>query len=479
MVFSSAIFLFFFLPLTLGLYYLSPRRFKNLILVIVSLGFYAWGAPTFLYIFLFSCLLDYLLVINIGKFAGDLRKSKITLFISVFANVALLLYFKYTNFFIAQVNTALLQIGLESITWTKIALPIGISFFTFHKLSYSVDVFRGKSKPTKNFIDYLLYITFFPQLIAGPIVRYHEIDTQILDRQHSFNSLYEGIQRFIIGFSKKALLADPMAAVADHCFKLSPEKLPWDYAWIGLVAYSLQIYFDFSGYSDMAIGLAKMFGFKFPENFNKPYISVSITDFWRRWHMSLSRWMKDYLYIPLGGSHGSSARTYCNLWLVFIISGFWHGAEWTFVIWGVYHGFFLVIERLGLEKFLSKLPGFLTRSYAVMFACLGWVLFRSKDLGSAMDYYLALFNLHPTKPRIILPPASIISNHGIFIMVIAVFICLVIEAEYFTRVREFCSKFINKAFGGIILYTALIILFLLCVISIESTSYSPFIYFQF
>ncbi|HNZ43107.1 MAG TPA: MBOAT family O-acyltransferase, partial [Bacteroidales bacterium] len=352
MVFSSVLFLFFFLPITLLLYYITRKRYKNLVALLASVVFYAWGAPLFVFVIFGSIICDFLFAKYIHKSEGLKKKLLLTAAISL--NVGILIYFKYANFFVENLNTLLYSFGFTEIQWVKIALPIGISFFTFHEMSYVIDVYRGVKPPMKNILNYALYILFFPQLIAGPIIRFNEISDQIEDRRYQFtvdNHLL-GFFRFVIGLAKKVLIANVLGEEADRIFALGFYDLTTPLAWLGVLAYAFQIYFDFSGYSDMAIGLARMMGFIFPENFNNPYISQSITEFWRRWHMSLSRWMRDYLYISLGGNRVSVPRMYFNLAFVFLISGFWHGAEWNFIFWGAFHGLFLILDRLFLLKLL-------------------------------------------------------------------------------------------------------------------------------
>ena len=480
MVFSSTLFIFFFLPTLLLGYYLTPAKLKNLYLTLASLFFYFWGAPSFLLLFIFSSLVDYLISILMLKFEFDKGRMKKLLIISIVWNVGLLGYFKYFNFFILQFGTLMADLGLTAPRFAKVILPIGISFFTFHKISYVVDVYRKVSKPVTNFIDYLLYISFLPQLIAGPIVRYHEIESYIKARKISVDDIYAGLVRFIIGLSKKILIADPMAQVADHAFSLKSDVLTFEYSWLGIICYSVQIYFDFSGYSDMAIGLARIFGFKFPENFNKPYLAQSFTDFWKRWHISLSRWMKDYLYIPMGGSRTSTLKTYRNLCTVFLLSGLWHGANWTFIFWGIYHGTFLVMDRVFLENFLNKVPKFFRVSFTYIFVLFGWVLFRSDSIGHSYTYYSALLDISNQGIQKFIPRASVISDHGIFTLVIGLIVIFVFEARFFSQFKLSQSIHSNYPRASFVLYNLMLfVFFLLSVMMIESANYSPFIYFQF
>ena len=385
MVFSSLTFLFLFLPVVLGAYYAAPVRWRNAVALAGSAVFYAWGAPRFVLVLFVSGLVDFVLSRRLPEGCGPVRRRKQILSVAVLLNVALLLYFKYANFFAGEVNRWLGWFGVEGGEWTVVALPIGISFFTFQKLSYLVDVYRGTARPARNAGDYLLYVALFPQLIAGPIVRYHDVALQLVSREHTRERFFAGILRFCQGLGKKVLVANTMAEVADAAFGAVPGSLGAGWAWVGAVAYALQIYFDFSGYSDMAIGLGRLLGIEFLENFNRPYISRSITEFWRRWHISLSNWMREYLYIPLGGNRRGTARTYLNLWVVFLISGFWHGAAWNFVVWGAFHGFFLCLDKLFGPK-LRRFPGWTGLPVTFVLVLFSWVLFRADSLGHAVDY---------------------------------------------------------------------------------------------
>jgi alginate O-acetyltransferase complex protein AlgI len=368
MLFSSTFFLLYFLPVFFTIYFIIPTGWKNYFIIFSSLLFYAWGAPLFVFVLLASIVVNFYAAHII--YNGTEKNKKIVFVSSIILNVSFLLYFKYVNFFIENFNVLVGSFGFQSVSFVRIALPIGISFFTFHQLSFIIDVYRKVKPPMKKLSDYALYILLFPQLIAGPIIRYNEISDQIQGRDKRFHvdDALSGLLRFSIGLAKKVLIANVLGQEADRIFSLPADQLNFMISWIGAITYTFQIYFDFSGYSDMAIGLAKMMGFTFPENFNHPYIAQSITDFWRRWHISLSRWMRDYLYIPLGGNKVSKIRLYFNLWLVFLISGFWHGAEWTFIVWGAYHGFFLAMERLFLLKLTSKI-GIALRMFFTFFYC--------------------------------------------------------------------------------------------------------------
>jgi alginate O-acetyltransferase complex protein AlgI len=357
MVFSSFTFLFMFLPAFLAVYFLSPGRIKNLVALIGSCVFYAWGAPRILPLLLLGCLIDFCLGRQFANASLSAGRKKALLIFGLLLNVSFLAYFKYANFFVAEFNGLLSLSGIPEFSWKKIALPIGISFYTFHKISYLVDVYNGRAQASRNLIDYLLYIALFPQLVAGPILRYYDISEQLRHRRVTLDDFSHGAFRFCVGLGKKILIADEMGKVADNVFHFSAASSPGTvYLWLGLIAYAYQIYFDFSAYSDMAIGLGRMLGFRFLENFNMPYISKNITEFWRRWHISLSNWMRDYLYIPLGGNRVPAWRNYINLWLVFLLSGLWHGASWNFILWGMFHGSFLTFDKLFWLKYSQKLP---------------------------------------------------------------------------------------------------------------------------
>ena len=395
MVFSSVQFIFYFLPLVLALYFAAPWPLRNGVLLIASLVFYTWGAGALVTILLFSILFNFAMGLVIGKAREQEkeRKRNALVVFDIVVNLSLLGYYKYFNFGAEQFTMMWKTLGFQPLTWSSVALPIGISFFTFHGLSYCVDIARGRNRALRNIVDFGLYMTLFPQLVAGPIIRYHEIAQQFSKRTVGMNDIADGASRFIWGLAKKVVIADAVAEVANGAFGLSPGTRSFTAAWVGVLAYTVQIYFDFSGYSDMAIGLARMFGFRFPENFNRPYSAYSITDFWRRWHITLSNWFRDYLYIPLGGNTGSSTRTYVNLLIVFFATGLWHGASWTFVIWGLYHGSIMLIERVRNWRFLDQapLPAF-NRALTLLLVAVGWVMFRSTDVHTAIDFYKAMIN---------------------------------------------------------------------------------------
>jgi len=474
-LFSSLIFLFIFLPIVLVCYYLSPRDYRNSVLLTFSLLFYLWGSGWFLFIFVFSTVVDYVIGLLIDRSQCS-RAARRWLILSIIFNLSLLAYFKYSNFFIANFNESLLHFGVNPIGWTKVILPIGISFFTFHKISYIVDVFRGTRHAFISFVDFALYLAFFPQLIAGPIIRFHEISEQIKSRTETLSGFYQGVLRFLWGLVKKVIFANSCGVIADTVFGLDIGAIDFKLAWLGIFSYTLQIYLDFSAYSDMAIGLGLMFGFKLPENFNRPYSAVSITDFWRRWHMSLSRFFRDYVYFPLGGNRLGVYRTYINLMIVFILCGMWHGANWTFLIWGLYHGGLLVIERLtGLRTLDAESTALLVlkRISTFLLVMVGWVFFRSSSLAQAKVFIKGLFI--PVQMPVPLEVLLVLNGRNVFFLLVAALVLFL--------PRDFSGAgFIIKEKPTIIAVPQLIIIVIMVFYSITalaSGSYNPFIYFQF
>lgn len=393
MVFSSLIFLFLFLPVVLsGYLVLKSTAWRNAFLLFASLFFYAWGELSFLWVMLLSIALNYFFAILIE----DLREThwaKLSLTLAVVTNLGLLAYFKYAGFIESNLNSVFTVLGMPIVPLHKVSLPLGISFFTFHSLSYVIDVYRKQALAQRNPVNLALYISLFPQLVAGPIIRYHDVCDQLTNRTVNVDKFAEGIRRFVTGLGKKMLIANVVAGPADLIFGLPSSELTTGLAWLGAICYTLQIYFDFSGYSDMAIGLGLMFGFRFLENFNFPYIAQSMREFWQRWHISLSNWFRDYLYIPLGGNRCSDFRVSFNLLAVFFLCGLWHGASWTFIFWGLYHGAFLGLERSGLGALIAKLPRIFRHAYALMAVIIGWVFFRAETLGSAMNFLATMFGI--------------------------------------------------------------------------------------
>ena len=392
MVFSSPIFLFLFLPIVLAVNFLLPIRLRNLWLLIMSLIFYGWGEPRFVLVMIASIVVNFALGLWVDRVRGRPAARRV-MALGIALNIGLLAVYKYANFAVDNLNTVLAALGAAPIPLAPIALPIGISFFTFQAFSYVIDVERRDGPVQKNPLDVALFVSLFPQLIAGPIVRYRDVAAQIVERTITREGFTRGVERFLIGLGKKMLIANTVAVPADAIFAIPADQLTAGVAWLGVVCYALQIYYDFSGYSDMAIGLGLMLGFHFLENFNYPYISRSMTEFWRRWHISLSTWFRDYLYIPLGGNQRAPARTYFNLVVTFFLCGLWHGAAWTFVIWGLYHGLFLVIERLGAGRWLERWPAPARHGYALAVVLVGWVFFRSATLADAMRFLAAMAGL--------------------------------------------------------------------------------------
>jgi len=390
MVFSSNIFLFFFLPIFLIAYFVTPQKFRNYTLLLFSLVFYAYGAPDFVFLLVGECIINYFIVRGMAKTEKTSTKKWLCA-LSVIMALGLLLYFKYANFFMENLNAILGWMHHEPVGWMKVALPIGISFFTFQSITYTLDVYRGTTPPSNKLTDYVLYIMMFPQLIAGPIVNYNSVAAQLVERTSTMEDRVVGFYRFIIGLGKKVLIANTLAAYADQVFAMNYADLATSTAWIGILSYTFQIYFDFSGYSDMAIGLGKMMGFKFPENFNDPYTSRSVTEFWKRWHMTLGNFIMNYLYIPLGGNRKGKGRMYLNLWLCFLLSGLWHGASWTFVLWGAFHGLFICADKLFLKDLLKKAGKWPAVILTFFVVNMGWVLFRVDTAADAGGFYQALF----------------------------------------------------------------------------------------
>lgn len=477
MVFSSVVFLLYFLPIFLATYYLVPKRFRNIVILVFSIFFYSWGAPKFIFVILGTTFIDFYLVRWMSRLENRTHR-RLLLTLSVSINLGLLVYFKYVNFFIENADIILSHLfHSNGITWTKLVLPLGISFYTFETITYVVDVYRKVHKPLDKFWDYQLYIILFPKLIAGPIIRYHELADQITDRSQNdtIDNRLTGFYRFILGLAKKVLIANQMGLIADNVFSLDYSTLNTSTAWIGIIAYTFQIYFDFSGYSDMAIGLGKMLGFKFPENFNNPYISQSITEFWRRWHITLGNWMKNYLYIPLGGNRvNSKFRLYFNLWIVFLASGLWHGASWSFVIWGAYHGTFLVLEKGFLLKVYQKMGKLLSTILTFGIVVIGWVFFRVEKVHDAFRYIKRMFAFTFSGERIIE-----LDFKFYFFLCIAGFFAFF---AYFRKGQEiqnavYFGNYSDKRHALLALTS--ILLFVISVGSIVASGFNPFIYFRF
>ena len=468
MVFSSNIFLFFFLPAFLILYYLTPRKFRNYTLLLFSLIFYAYGAPDFVLLLVGECIINYYLVSGMAKVKGEKIKMKgVLCALSIIMALGLLAYFKYANFFMENLNAVLGWFHHEPVGWMKVALPIGISFFTFQSITYTLDVYRGTTPPSKKLTDYVLYIMMFPQLIAGPIVNYNTVAEQLVSRESTMEGRALGFYRFVIGLSKKVLIANTLALYADQVFGMNYAELSTGSAWLGILSYTMQIYFDFSGYSDMAIGLGMMMGFRFPENFNDPYTSKSITEFWKRWHMTLGNFIMHYLYIPLGGNRKGKARMYLNLWLCFLLSGLWHGASWTFVLWGAFHGFFICLDKLLSGKW--RVHSTLLTFFLVM---IGWVLFRVDDIAGAGGFYATLFSfksgLHGTTDALFWTT-----------LVIALVFSFLTLTKGGQKLQD--TVFAEHYSGRLswIMFAITLILLILSTGALCVTDFNPFIYFRF
>jgi alginate O-acetyltransferase complex protein AlgI len=472
MVFSSILFLLIFLPIFLVVYTLSPKSFKNWWILIASIAFYAWGAPTFVFVVLLSTIIDFYLVQTMHQ-AKEKRKKRLLLVLSICINLGLLAYFKYANFFIENVNAALEGVGFDAITWTKVVLPIGISFYTFQTLTYSIDVYRGVHLPLKRLHNYLLYIMSFPQMIAGPIVRFNSVADQITNRKESIDDKLFGFYRFCIGLAKKVFIANVLGALATDILKVPINELSTPNAWIGMLAYTFQIYFDFSGYSDMAIGLGKMIGFKFPENFDNPYNSRSITEFWRRWHITLGDWMKNYLYIPLGGNKVKSHyRLYLNLWLVFLLSGLWHGDSWNFILWGLFHGFFLILDRFFLGnvlKRIGKIPSTLITFFIVV---IGWTLFAIEDIDHCFQYLGKMFSFESMNVREIKLEYQVTA-------IVALIVSFAGLSKIGLRIQNALYSETENIWLHLPRTIIAILVFVLACSSIAASDFNPFIYFRF
>jgi len=466
MVFSSLVFLCIFLPVTLILYHmLRDNRWKNILLIIVSLMFYAYGEPVYVFLMLGSVLMNYISAILIGKYVNH---KKLILSLNVLLNLGVLGVYKYAVFLITTLNDMLgVQLPCPSIT-----LPIGISFFTFQAMSYVIDVYRGSVDVQKKFHKVLLYISFFPQLIAGPIVKYRDICEQIDERTTTPQMTAEGLRRFIWGLGKKVLISNAMGSVADAIFTAEMSEINILVAWLGAVSYMMQIYYDFSGYSDMAIGLGKMFGFHFQENFRHPYISTSIKEFWRRWHISLSTWFKEYLYIPLGGNRKGKVRTCINKMIVFFCTGLWHGANWTFVLWGMYHGLFLLLEES--VAFTKKLPKILGHIYALLVVCIGFVLFRAESIGAGIHMIANMF----TGFEVTAASTSLLWQQ-LTPWFITMFAAAVFGAAPICIVQEKIQPLMQKKWFDRCMYVVAFVVLLWCILRLSSGTYNPFIYFRF
>lgn len=470
MLFSSLVFLWFFLPAAVFLYYLAPgRNAKNIVLFAASLIFYGWGGPRYLLLVLLTALLCYAAGLCLDAAGERTALKKLSVGVFVLITLGILGYFKYYNFFAA---TAGRLAGKELFPLRDIVLPLGISFYTFQAISYVVDVYRGKSPAQKNLFHMALYLFLFPQILSGPIIKYHQVAGQLTNRNETISIQFYGIKRFVYGLAKKVLLANTFGQSVDYIMGVPSGQMGTLTAWLAVILYTLQIYYDFSGYSDMAIGLGRIFGFYYEENFNYPYLSSSITEFWRRWHISLSTWFRDYLYIPLGGNRKGLGRTCVNLFIVFLATGLWHGASMTFIIWGIYHGIFILSERLWLKKVLDRNPvKFLNHLYAMFVVVFGWLLFRAPSMTYAID--LAKAMIRPSKG---LWNAGLFANNKIlFLAVLGILLCGPVQA-LFPRFRNHIFDEENVSYGDI---AVMIVLLFLSTMVVVSSTYTAFIYFQF
>ncbi len=468
MVFSSLEFMFFYLPAVLLIYFLIPSKFlaaRNFALLVVSLLFYGWSEPTYIWIMLLSIVVDYTCGKIVGKYKQTSpQKAKAALIASVVINLSILGFFKYADFIIK--NLSLIP-AFSNLKPLGIALPVGISFYTFQTMSYTMDVYLGEAKVQKNIASFGSYVTMFPQLIAGPIVRYRDVDDALRSRKHTIDNAVRGLRRFVCGLSKKVLLANTAGAFYESFASGVSDSSSILGAWMGIVFFAFQIYFDFSGYSDMAIGLGQIMGFDFPENFNYPYISKSITDFWRRWHITLSTWFREYVYIPLGGNRKGKFRTFINLMIVWFLTGLWHGASWNFVLWGLYFAIILIIEKAFLGKWLEKLPSIISHLYAIVLILFGWFIFIWCDIENPTQYLQALF----TSP--------VIAGNVIYDVVRSLVFLVILVIGSTKLPYKIYSKLCEKTVFKIALCVILPLLILLCTAYLVDSSYNPFLYFRF
>jgi len=476
LVFSSLIFIFVFLPLTLILYYISPRFLKNAVLLMASLVFYAWGEPVYILIMIFTTSFDYVCGLLIDKYRSKKAANKAIFVASVVVNLGILCFFKYYGFIIQNIN-GILNLNLTS---PNLPLPVGISFYTFQTMSYVIDVYLDKVQVQKNIVSFGTYVTMFPQLVAGPIVKYGDIEKQLDNRQETLIKFGEGSERFIIGLAKKVLLANNLGLLWKNIKSTPIGELSLISAWMGIIGFTLQIYFDFSGYSDMAIGLGKMFGFEFMENFNYPYISKSVTEFWRRWHISLGEWFKEYVYIPLGGNRVGKLKQYRNLLVVWFLTGLWHGASWNFILWGLYFCLFIIIEKAFLGKWLKGMPKAVGHIYALLVVVVGWVLFEFEDLSACAKYIASMFGFGGLK---------LIDSQGLYyiytngaLLIIAILCATPFIKSIFLNLKtRIMQKDNTRAtmIGSILVPVAFLLLMVLSTAYLVNESYNPFLYFRF
>jgi len=468
MVFSSLEFLYLYLPFCFLIYFLIPAKrlaLRNAVLFFVSLIFYGWSEPIYIFIMLFSTVVDYFCGYNVSKHLDESpKKAKLYLIASISINLSLLFFFKYYDFFADNISKIPIFSFVKPLGLT---LPVGISFYTFQTMSYTLDIYFRKAKVQKNIITFGSYVTMFPQLIAGPIVRYSDVDDQLRQRAHSFENAAKGVRRFVCGLAKKVLLANTAGAMYELMTETVSSTPNFVAAWLGIVFFAFQIYFDFSGYSDMAIGLGYILGFNFPENFNYPYISKSITEFWRRWHITLSTWFREYLYIPLGGNRKGLGRTCLNLFIVWFLTGFWHGASWNFVIWGLYFCLLLIAEKLFLKRLLERLPVFLSHLYSLFFILIGWFIFISCDLPSPFSYLSAMFS------------SPFVGGFALYDLLRTLPFIVILSIAATPLPKKLWSRLENKKAFKLVLCFILPLLLLLCTAYLVDSSYNPFLYFRF
>lgn len=467
MVFSSLAFIFVFLPIVLLVYYISPHKYKNIILLIFSIIFYTLGEPRYILLIIISMIINYILSILMYNNKKNKDKKNLLLFTTILLNISVMIFFKYYSFIIDNVNI----IFNSNLKVIEIPLPLGISFYTFQLISYIVDVYKGKVTPQKNLVKFSLYLLMFPQLVAGPIVKYSDIEKQMDYRKININKFGQGVERFIIGLAKKVIIANNLGLIWNDIKLVNIESLSLFSAWIGIIAFTLQIYFDFSGYSDMAIGLGKMFGFDFLENFNYPYISKSITEFWRRWHISLGSWFKEYLYIPLGGNKRGKLIQLRNIIIVWITTGLWHGASWNFIIWGLYFGFILYFEKIFLKKILEKLPKVICNLYTMIIVIIGWVFFDSNNLRSAVDYIKVMFGFGNVN----------YDNLGKYLFstnILLILISIIISTNILKKLVEQIKRSF-KVNDLILTVSIKTMIFIISIAYLVSETYNPFLYFRF
>ena len=468
MVFSSIVFLFTFLPISLLMYYISPKKFKNAVILLTSLIFYAWGESVYIFLMVGTIIFDYIMALKIDKYKEDCNKSKKLFIFTLSVNILILVFFKYFGFIVDNIN----NIFSINIPFSALALPVGISFYTFQVLSYIIDVYLQKVKVQKSIISFGAYVTMFPQLVAGPIVQYETIEEQLNYREESLEKFGQGVERFIQGLGKKILLANNIGFVWTTISAMDLGSMSVLTAWIGIIAYTFQIYFDFSAYSDMAIGLGKMFGFEFIENFNFPYISTSVTEFWRRWHISLGSWFREYIYIPLGGNRVNVGKQIRNIFAVWFLTGLWHGASWNFIVWGLYYGIILLLEKMVFDKVLEKTPKFIKHVYTMLLVTIGWVFFASTDLTYAIEYIKVMFGLGHN---------VLIDNAGIYYLYTNVIMFIILAICSTPILKNMLDKGVAKSrplYMNISLVIHMLVLFLATAYLVNET-YNPFLYFRF